>query len=159
MSVDSKTFKEALSLWASGVTVITYSGNLGKGGLTVSSFSSVSLDPPLVSFCLAKSSNAKSVLEKSKKFAINILSNSQKQISADFASTQDKAKVLESQNLLTGATGVPLINGCLANLDCEVFQVLDVGDHFIYIGLVVWAKCEPGTPPLLYFNKSYHSIG
>ncbi len=158
MSVDPKVFKEALSLWASGVSVITYSGKSGKGGLTVSSFSSVSLDPPLISFCLAKSSSAISIFQEAKSFTVNVLSADQKQVSADFASSQDKAMVLDAQKTFVGETGVPMISECLTNLDCELFQTVDAGDHLILIGLVVWAKSQGGSP-LLYFNKGYHSLG
>ncbi|ABZ94593.1 Flavin reductase related protein [Leptospira biflexa serovar Patoc strain 'Patoc 1 (Ames)'] len=151
-------FKTSLSLWASGVSVITYGSSHQKGGVTVSSFSSVSLEPPLVLFCLAKHSKAKEAIESAGNFAVNILSSEQKQISADFASgSLDKAVVLEGLNPGKLSTGAPILNGCLASLDCLVHQILDAGDHWIFLGQVEAVVTKEGSP-LLYFNRNYREL-
>ncbi|MDZ4725726.1 MAG: flavin reductase family protein [Leptospira sp.] len=158
MSVASQLFKTSLSLWASGITVIGYRSKTKAGGITVSSFSSVSLDPPLVLFCLAKGSQAKEEIESSNAFSVNILSSEQKQISADFASgSLDKEEVLNQLNTETGITGAPRIPGCLVNMDCTLSQMIDAGDHWIVIGLVEDAVISEGKP-LLYFNRNYHNL-
>lgn len=151
-------FKSSLSRWASGVSVITYESKEKKGGVTVSSFSSVSLEPPLVLFCLAKNSNAKESIEKAGNFVVNILSSEQKQISADFASgSLDKAVVLEGLKPGTLSTGAPVLPDSLASLDCSVNQTIDAGDHWIFIGLVEAVATREGSP-LLYFNRNYREL-
>jgi len=151
-------FKAALSHWASGVSVICYRSETKAGGITVSSFTSVSLEPPLVLFCLAKGSQAKMEIESSKAFSVNILSSKQKQISADFASgSLDKEEVLKSLQPTFGKTGSPLLPGAVANIECKLFQLMDAGDHHIVIGLVEDAFVTEGNP-LLYFNRNYHDI-
>ncbi|EKJ88676.1 flavin reductase family protein [Leptospira meyeri] len=151
-------FKTSLSLWASGVCVITYESKEKKGGITVSSFSSVSLEPPLVLFCLAKDSSAKTPIEKAGNFVVNILSSDQKQISADFASgSLDKAVVLEGLKPGTLSTGAPVLPDALASLDCKVNQTIDAGDHWILIGLVEAVVTREGSP-LLYFNRNYREL-
>ncbi|PJZ45628.1 flavin reductase family protein [Leptospira brenneri] len=158
MPASTDQFKSSLSLWASGVCVITYASSQKKGGITVSSFSSVSLEPPLVLFCLAKDSSAKEPIEKAGNFAVNILSSEQKQISADFASgSLDKAVVLEGLNPQTLSTGAPILRDCLASLDCKVDQVIEAGDHWILIGLVEGVITKEGSP-LLYFNRNYREL-
>ncbi|BDA79373.1 flavin reductase [Leptospira kobayashii] len=158
MAVSSEKFKKALSLWASGVSVICYESKAKKGGITVSSFSSVSLDPPLVLFCLDKNSPAKEAIESANAFSVNILSSEQKQISADFASSSlDKEEVLAGQNPIRLVTGAPVLNGTLASLDCSLFQILDSGDHWIMIGHVEDSNSNENAP-LLYFNRNYHTI-
>lgn len=151
-------FKSSLSVWASGVCVITYASSDKKGGVTVSSFSSVSLEPPLVLFCLAKDSSAKEAIENAGNFAVNILSVEQKQISADFASgSLDKAAVLEGLNPETLTTGAPILRDSLASLDCKVNQCIEAGDHWIFIGLVEAVVTKEGSP-LLYFNRNYREL-
>lgn len=151
-------FKSSLSLWASGVCVITYASSEKKGGVTVSSFSSVSLEPPLVLFCLAKDSSAKEPIQDSGNFVVNILSSEQKQISADFASgSLDKAVVLEGLNPETLSTGAPVLRNSLASLDCKVDRIIEAGDHWILIGLVEAVATKEGFP-LLYFNRNYREL-
>lgn len=158
MPVAIDQFKTSLSHWASGVSVITYASETQKGGVTVSSFSSVSLEPPLVLFCLAKQSKAKEAIETAGNFAVNILSSEQKQISADFASgSLDKAVVLEGLNPGTLSTGAPILHGSLASLDCLVHQIIDAGDHWIFLGLVEAVATKEGSP-LLYFNRNYREL-
>ncbi|TGN20190.1 flavin reductase family protein [Leptospira idonii] len=158
MPVSPDQFKSALSHWASGVSVICYRSTAKSGGITVSSFSSVSLDPALILFCLAKNSQAKEAIESSRSFSVNILSEAQKQISADFASVSlDKEEVLQGLNPSYGKTGAPLLPGTLASLDCSLHQIIDSGDHWIVLGHVEEAVSQIGKP-LLYFNRNYHSI-
>lgn len=158
MPVAIDQFKSSLSQWASGVSVITYASKTQKGGVTVSSFSSVSLEPPLVLFCLAKQSKAKEAIESAGNFAVNILSSEQKQISADFASgSLDKAVVLEGLNPGILSTGAPILHGSLASLDCLVHQIIDAGDHWIFLGRVEAVVTKEGSP-LLYFNRNYREL-
>lgn len=158
MPISADLFKQGLSHWASGVTVITYEGGGKKGGITVSSFNSVSLDPPLVLFCLAEGSQAWPAIEASASFGVNILSSEQKQISADFASgSLDKATVLETLAPFVLETKAPLLPGALANLDCRLETSYIQGDHRIVIGRVESGKVNGGEP-LLYFNRNYRML-
>lgn len=158
MPISNDDFKSALSLWASGVTVITYDSPSKKGGVTVSSFSSVSMNPPLILFSLFNSSLALDSILESKCFGVNILSSEQKQISADFASgSLDKAVVLENQKPMTLATGAPILPDCLASLDCILESTIQKGDHTIVIGRVE-AVVHKESAPLLYFHRNYRQI-
>ncbi|MCU0824865.1 MAG: flavin reductase family protein [Leptospira sp.] len=158
MPITKDEFKQALSLWASGVTAITYQSKSKSGGITVSSFSSLSLDPPLVLFCLQNGSGAKDAILEAGCFGVNILSSKQKQISADFASgSLDKAVVLENLKPIQLKTGAPLLPECLVSMDCKLESVVEKGDHCIVIGLVE-AQTTKEDAPLLYFHRNYREL-
>ncbi|MGJ4752142.1 flavin reductase family protein [Leptospira kmetyi] len=159
MKITEDVFKNALSHFPSGVTVITYS-HLGKNsGLTVSSFSSLSLNPPLVLFCLQKNITSHDPIRSSGKFVVNILAQGQDSLSNQFASGKtDKHVLIEELGCKTGELGVPILPGTLSHIECEVDQFVDGGDHSIVIGRVVSAGAEDSLRPLLYYRRGYYSI-
>lgn len=173
--MDSNDFKAALGCWGSGVCVITASDGEGRlGGLTASSFTSVSLDPPLVLFCLGKDSTSYGVFERADGFLIHILAAGQESLSNLFAS-KDSDK-FEQVDYREGPEGAPILNGCLAVLECSAQQKITAGDHMILVGEVrsvlskaVLSKAvlSDGTPPsapseaaapLLYFRGGYRKL-
>lgn len=159
MKITDDVFKNALSHFPSGVTVITYS-HLGKhGGLTVSSFSSLSLNPPLVLFCLQKNITSHDPIYDSGKFIVNILAQGQDSISNQFASGKtDKHTLIEELKCKTGELGIPILPGILSYIECEVEQFVSGGDHSIVIGKVISAGAEDSLRPLLYYRRNYYSI-
>lgn len=157
MNIDSRSFRNAMACFASGITVVTTSTPDGrKLGLTVSAFSSLSLEPPLVLVCLDKRT---SDIEdfRAGYFGVNVLREDQKEVSIRFA-TRNGDKWSKTPYEI-GDCGCPLIKNCLANLECAVETVYDGGDHVIVVGRVVRLAYSAGGQPLIYFRSSYAEIG
>jgi flavin reductase (DIM6/NTAB) family NADH-FMN oxidoreductase RutF len=161
MSFSEADFKKALSLYGSGVTVVTYNNEGIHSGITVSAFSSVSLDPPLVMVCLNQNSPAIAAIEKSKKFNIHFLSSTQKDISNTFAKNDSsRMDYLKSDSLEKSSNGIPKIPNSLCTLECALYAKHIAGDHSIILGRVEQSKANEANnvEPLLYYNKNYRTI-
>ncbi len=144
--------------FASGVTVVSAIGRRDQPyGVTVNSFTSVSLDPILVLLCLHNRLGGLTALLESQLFAINILSRKQVHISNYFAaSRRDRSRHLSWR----AASGVPLIRGCLGHLECHLENTHTAGDHTILVGRVVEGRLRPRQgKPLLFFRGKYRNIG
>ncbi len=156
MQVDERTFRKALGCFASGVTVVTAADAEGQPvGVTVSAFSSLSLDPPLVLFCLDRKTKNLDAF-RAGHFAIHVLREDQRQVSIQFASRKDDK--WSSIGHTTNEHGVPVITNCLARLECELQDVLEGGDHLIFIGKVHKQEHQTGGQPLLYFRGAYANL-
>ena len=142
---DPLEFRNALGTFTTGVTVITARGADGSPvGVTANSFNSVSLDPPLVLWSLAKNAGSLPVFEDAEYFAVHILSNDQQDLSNRFASRgKDKFRDLDVPNGL-GAT--PLLSGCCARMQCKTAYKYEGGDHIIFVGEVVDLERSDATP-------------
>lgn len=155
MSVDQRSFRKALGCFATGVTVITalHPETKAKAGVTVSAFSSLSLDPPLVLFCLGLTNSNLDTYRHADYFGVNVLAETQRDVSIRFASrSEDKwAGIAFDQ----WESGVPMLGGCIANLECRLVDTHLGGDHLIVIGEVVRLKAQEGGSPLVYFRGSY----
>ena len=159
MSAQSDDFKACLSRFASGVTIVTYSHENNFGGITVSSFSSLSLDPPLVLFCIQKTTPSHEKIKSSGAFCVNILSSEQENLSNSFAKHDlNKHDLIVKNGFSEKVTKSPILKDTLAFLDCEVENFFDGGDHSIIVGKVLDLGSSPDKRPLLYYNKKYHSI-
>ncbi|MGB7068048.1 MAG: flavin reductase family protein [Pyrinomonadaceae bacterium] len=157
MSITQDDFRSALSRFACGVTIVTTkdaSGNLH--GLTVSAFASVSLDPPLILICIEKAAGSYHAFHESGLFAVHILSAGQSELSERFAS--QITKKFEGVDMNPNLDGLPLIAGCVANLECRVRNVCDGGDHSIFIAEVQDIAFHDGDP-LVYFRSDYRELG
>ena len=155
MSVDDAQFKMAMSHFASGVTVVTTEYEGKPYGLTVASFASLSLHPPLVLVCIEKLVRTHEAIAGSQKFAVNILAREQSEISNRFASkTDDKFAGMRTNR---GELGVPLIDGALCTIECNVREQLPGGDHTIFVGEVAHVHAREGAP-LVYFRSGYHQL-
>jgi flavin reductase (DIM6/NTAB) family NADH-FMN oxidoreductase RutF len=154
--IDQSLFRQVMGQFASGVTVVTsaYEGQLV--GLTVSSFTSLSLDPQLVLVCIDRSSVSHPAILGSGLFAVNILSQGQEYLSRRFA-TRDAEKFLAGTFSLS-ARGLPLLDGALAHIECALHSTLPGGDHTIYVGEVVAAAVHLDRP-LVYYRSGYHELG
>ncbi len=152
MAVNELSFKDALSRFATGVCVVTTVGEDGTpGGMTISAFTSVSLDPPLVLFCLGCKSDALIRGARAGRFAINILGEDQEEVSETFAS--QKGDKFEHVAHSPGESDCPTINGALAVLECELAAVHDGGDHLIVVGRVERLRVLGGKPLLRYRGR------
>jgi flavin reductase (DIM6/NTAB) family NADH-FMN oxidoreductase RutF len=155
MPIDDAGFKAAMAHFASGVTVVTTEHGGKAYGMTVASFASLSLRPPLVLVCIEKAVKTHDAIAAARKFGVSILSSDQADISSRFAArSDDKFAGLDTDR---GSLGVPLIRGALTTLECTVREQLAGGDHSIFIGEVVDARTGDGAP-LLYFRSGYHEM-
>lgn len=152
-SFDSKAFRSALGTFTTGVTIITATAEDGTSvGLTANSFNSVSLDPPLVLWSLAKTALSVPVFEQSKHWNVHVLSAQQEALSGIFASKgQDKFSGIELED---GISDAPLIPDCTARFQCRTAFTHDGGDHIIFIGEVL-AFDQSGLPPLVFQSGQY----
>lgn len=154
-AIDDATFKLAMSHFASGVTVVTTEHEGKQYGLTVASFASLSLHPPLVLVCVEQSVKSHDAIAASGKFGVSILGRDQAGISGRFASKiDDKFAGVE---LAEGALGVPLIDGAICALSCRLHAQLPGGDHTIFVGEVVGVKTAEGVP-LVYYRSAYRDL-
>lgn len=156
--VSSDDFKAVMGSFCSGVTVVTtVDGEGGKWGITVSAFSSLSMDPPLCLVCIDKRAGSLGTLNEAKKFAVNLLSDQQDGLSNNFASRKDD-KFADVEHEAGPATGCPVFPGALAWMECEVTEVLAGGDHDIFVGKIVGVKVDSEAKPLLYWRGAYGDI-
>lgn len=154
LAVDAPAFRQALSQFASGVTVVTTQGPLGPLGLTVTAFSSVSLDPPLVLVCIDRRSEAHAGFERGT-FAVSLLAEGQEPVSRRFAC--GGASKFAEGGLLAGESGLLLVADALAHLECRVTAAVPGGDHVIYVGLVERASAREGRP-LVHHARGYRRL-
>jgi flavin reductase (DIM6/NTAB) family NADH-FMN oxidoreductase RutF len=154
MSIDEQEFKRALGRWPSGVTVVTASDGGRLHGMTASAFSSVSLNPKLISVCLDLATITLELVRNSMHFAINVLATTQAPISSHFASKATEAFRFRGIEFVLGNNQCPLIVGAIAQLECKVFAIHLAGDHVLLIGEVERVQIAPGDP-LLYFDRHY----
>lgn len=159
MATDPESFKGAMRCWASGVTVVTVAHEGLWYGLTVSSFTSVSLDPPLVSVCLSLESQACGMIRDSGRFAVSILGEGQMDASNVFA-TPGRLPAPDFGPVGTQLTqdGLPVLEGAAARLQCRVHQRIEAGDHVIWMGEVEQAVSSHDIAPLLYHSRGYRGV-
>jgi flavin reductase (DIM6/NTAB) family NADH-FMN oxidoreductase RutF len=150
-------FRKALGRWPSGVTVVTVGDGARIHGLTVSAFSSVSLDPPIVLVCIGLSSRVHPYLEAKPAFVVNVLSAGQSEISNGFAKpTADRSR-FDGISFHWGTTGCPVLDDTAASLECTVETAVTAGDHVTYFGRVVHTECS-ARDPLIYHAGGYREI-
>lgn len=160
MTATPAEFRSVLSQWASGVSVVTSNDEGMLYGVTVSSFSALSLDPPLVLVCLANTNRIVSMIEQSGGFAVSILASDQIAASNYFA----RAGRLPTPSFTEIAgewspMGQPVVSGAMAFMTCALHALLPQGDHTIVIGRVIDTRINEGKEPLLYWSRSYRRIG
>lgn len=159
MEIDNREFRNAVGCFATGITVITTLDADGAPvGITANSFSSLSLDPPLVLFCLDIGSSSFEAFHRNRHFAVNVLGEAQEELSSNFA--QSNVDKWDGVAYETWETGCPVLDGCLANLECDIDSVIEGGDHVIIVGKVVRMRYdeEASGRPLLYYRGRYGQI-
>ena len=158
MTLDPEQLRLAMRAWSSGVTVVTAAHDGEQHGMTVSSFTSVSLEPPLIIISLHTESRTHRLVHAANAFAVSILSADQRAISDRFAGRtddEDRFVGLDTETLVTGA---PAIKNALARLDCRVIQVISAGMNTIFLAEVVAARsCGDGLP-LVYHDRRYWNL-
>ena len=156
MSIDSDLFRSVLSRFASGVTIITTHDGEGRDhGMTVSAFSSLSLDPPLVMVAIGHDATMAPVMATATSFAVNILSDSQESLSRRFSGKLDDR--FAGVGTVRGTLGDALLDDALATLECRVVARHPAGDHDIVVGEVEEGVAHDGRP-LLYYRGGYAQL-
>jgi len=159
VSIDADTYRKIIGTFATGVTVVTTVVDGKFHGLTANAVTSVSLDPLLLLVCVDNGATACAQMRRSSAFGVSILSEDQEAVSNLFAKSGDPEKAnLRGVAYRVGATGVPLIEGAIATLECERSEVLDGGDHTIFLGRVVAGVISSDQPPLLYYRGGYRQL-
>jgi len=145
--------------WTSGVTIVTACHEGEQHGMTVSSFTSIALEPPLVIVSLQTDSRTHDLVAGSNAFAITILAEDQQELSDLFAGrvsdAEDRLSGVETETLVTGA---PFIKGGLAYLDCRVSQTIEVGTNTLFLAEVVAARGNGEGKPLVYHDRKYQKL-
>jgi flavin reductase (DIM6/NTAB) family NADH-FMN oxidoreductase RutF len=154
---DPRTLRDALGCFATGVTVVTCVNDDGEpAGITVNSFTSVSLDPPLLLVCLHKQAASAKALISAPNFAINVLQTGQQPASITFSTrVQDRFGHMPWSS---GEAGAPILKDSLCVFECDNHAVHDGGDHHILVGKVAKASFDASLDPLLFFRGSYRRL-
>ena len=157
MTIDTRTFRDALGCFATGVTIVTTLDPAGRLlGITANSFSSVSLDPPLVLFSLARKAFSFKAFQRSRHFAVNVLAAGQSELSDTFAKARsDKWAGVAFE---VWDTDCPIITGALAQFECRTVSTHDGGDHVVFVGAVERMAFDPDREPLVYCRGRYREL-
>ncbi len=159
MSLDPEKLRSAMRAWSAGVTVVTAVHDGHKHGMTVNSFTSISLEPAMITVSLRVGTRTHELVTKSGAFGLTILSAEQADISNLFsgqvAGIEDRFSDLNTETMVTGS---PLIAGGLAWLDCRVVQTFDAGMNTLFIAEVLAAQEANDGPPLIYHNRKYWNL-
>ncbi len=158
MTISATEYKQAMQLWASGVTVVTTnSEKYGLQGMTVSAFSGVSANPALILCCLNEAADTGEGIELSQCFAVNVLTTVQQNASNQFAGGCSHEERFAHNPWHTAITGAPLLSESLLSLDCKLVEKFRAGSHWILIGEVLACESRNGEP-LLYYSADYREL-
>jgi len=159
VDIEAVDLKAVMRRWASGVAILTSGSRRVRHGMTVSSFDSVSVEPPLVTVTLSNTARTKHLVDESGNFAINLLSENQQGLSERFAgrtgATEDRFYGLE---VFYTALEIPLLAEAMAWLECKVVHLYAMPESTLYVGEVLSALKAEERLPLVYFNRDYHGI-
>lgn len=154
-TVDSAEFRDALGRFATGITVVTSMAGDAPVGVAANSFTSVSLDPALVLFCVARDSSTWPHIARHRRFAINVLGEHQESLCRRFAGSGDR---FAGNGWYPSRCGSPVLAGVIAYLDCEIWAEYDGGDHVIVVGAVVDLGVPHDHGPLLFYSGEYKRL-
>ena len=156
---DLQGFKDAMSQMATGVTIVSSFFEDTNFGMTVSSFTSVSLHPPLVSICIDKRVVICSIIQNAKRFAVNILSHEQTELGQVFSTPNiDMTQRFQNGTWTKLSTASPVLQDSLAWIDCSLYAAHDIGDHLIFIGEVQSCHAQKKGTPAIYYQRQWHIL-
>ena len=159
MAVDPLEFRSIIGHFTTGVTVITTADGDQLQGMTANAVSSLSLDPVMVLICVDKTTHTHGVIERGGVFTVNILGEHQETLSRLFAKRGEPEKgSLRGQPFRIGETGSPILDDCLAFIECRVSEAFEGGDHSIFLGEVVHQGVVDEMRPLVFFRGGYHNL-
>jgi flavin reductase len=157
--VDPDEFRRTIARWASGVAIVTGRSGSFDVGLTVNSLISIALRPPTVLVSLSESADSTPIIEREGVFGVSILTVAQRSISERFAQAIPSEEKFAGLPVHRGTTGVALLDGSLATLECRVERTVPVADHHLVVGLVVAVGSGPDAVPLTFFRSRYGEAG
>jgi flavin reductase (DIM6/NTAB) family NADH-FMN oxidoreductase RutF len=161
MSVDAESLKKTMRAWVSGVTVVATTNGTKRAGATASSFTSISVEPPLILISLQHFLETFKVIQESSVFAVSILRDDQVHLSRQFAGAvqlPDGADKFYGVNITTAVTGVPILADAVAWVDCKLAAIYEAGSSRIVVGEVVATGLHEGGIPLAYHNRMYYNL-
>ena len=159
MTIDGDAYRRIIGQFATGVTVVTTAHDGWLHGMTANALTSVSLDPLLLLVCVDKSAHAHEQLDKAGSFAVNILAAEQEEVSKTFAvSSEPEQGQLRGVPYRLGPHGSPVLEGCLAYVECEVSDRFVGGDHTLFMGAVVGGELLREAAPLLFYQGRYQRL-
>ncbi len=159
INIVAESFVEAMRYAVTPVTLVTTAGSAGEFGLTVSAFSSVSADPPLVLVCIKRTNQIESAIRANGVFCVNLLSSDQSDLADAFAG---RSKTIapydfDAAEWTLGITGARLLVGATASFECEMYNAVEAGTHSILMGRVI-GLAKSGNPPLAYQDRGYRGL-
>jgi flavin reductase (DIM6/NTAB) family NADH-FMN oxidoreductase RutF len=158
-AISPEEFRQVMRHWASGVTVVTTRRKGGIHGMTASSFSSVSLHPPLILVCVDRRNRTHEHVQEQGVFAVHILAEGQEELSRQCAGRYGEVgNELHDVAYQEGKSGAPILEECLAYLECRLVHSFDGGDHTIFVGEVIDTGGLGNGRPLLYFEGDYQRL-
>ncbi len=160
MAFDEREFRDTLGRFATGVTVVTTGTEPNFVGMTAQSFSSLSLDPPLVLVCVDKKASVLPLLKETAAFTVNVLADSDMDVSNFFASSKRPPPPHQFDDAphTLGATGQPRLASATTVFDCRLHEVLEGGDHEIIVGRVEAFEQQSDASPIIFFGGAYRSL-
>ena len=153
---DPRSFRDALGMFATGVAFVTAAPDGEPAGLIVNSLTSVSLSPPLVSFCPSRSSLTWSRMRRAGRFGVNVLGRQHERFAR--LATPAGADRFAGLDWELGRAGVPLVTDALANLECEIVAEHPTGDHWIVVGRIDSLRISPSKDPLIFFAGAFAAL-
>jgi flavin reductase (DIM6/NTAB) family NADH-FMN oxidoreductase RutF len=158
MPVSGDVLKQVMRHWTSGVAIVTSVYRQSYHGLTANSFTSISLNPPLVAVSINNHTRSYQMILDAGVFGVTILSDLQEEISERFAGKSDEKDRFGDLDVFYLLTGAPLIIGGAAHLDCRIIYSYGMPDSTLFIGEVVAAQITDSLKPLIYYNRGYHRL-
>ena len=159
MTMDPEQLRHALRAWTTGVAVITAAHDGQKYGMTINSFASVSLEPPVISVTLRQLTHTHELVVKSSEFSVTVLSSDQKELSDRFAGKlpdiKDRFEGVDTETLMLDA---PLLKGGIAYFNCRVLKSIPIGENTFFLAEVAAARGEGEGEPLVYHNRVYWEL-
>lgn len=156
MPMDSRAFRDALGCFPTGVAVVTAAGAGSHFGITVNSFTSVSLDPPLLLWCMDRRSRRHDIFVKASGFTVSILGTDHKDVSSRLARPGEHS--LDGIALIETELGPPALADALAVFECAAEKKIEAGDHTILLGRVLRFSRPSASAPLVYFRGKYSAL-
>ena len=154
---DARHLRDAFGCFTTGVTVVTTRRPDGAPvGFTANSFASVSLDPPLALVCVDLAANSLAALDEAGVFVVNVLHAGQQDLARRF--TRKDGDRFATTPFETWETGAPVLDGCMANFECETHSAFDAGDHRVFIGRIVKVRMDPDHEPLVFLRGGYCGV-
>jgi flavin reductase (DIM6/NTAB) family NADH-FMN oxidoreductase RutF len=159
LAVDPLEFRGIIGHFATGVAVITTAAGDELQGMTANAVASLSLDPVMVLICVDRETHTHGVLERGGVFAVNILGQHQEEVSRIFAQrAEPEIGRLRGVGYVIGRTGTPILEDCMAFIECRVAEMFEGGDHSIFLGEVVHEAIVNDVPPLLFYRGQYRRL-